>query len=225
MPEGQALLIGWYDTDPAYQPELDAWHSKEHMPERAALPGFLTAQRFRSLRDPGRYCVLYRVTGIEVFVSEPYLNVLNNPTEWTRKMMPGVRDMNRTLCAVAERRGGGFGSILHTIKCSPPPDGRHAFVGWLSEEAFPAALTGVGVVKVELAIADQDASRLKTQDQGLRGKPDEIADWVVLVEAYSVDEREASGISGPLSDLEIEVRGATVTERESFQLVHLISSV
>jgi hypothetical protein len=38
MSDGQALLIGWYDTNPAYQPELDSWHSKEHMPE--SVPRF-----------------------------------------------------------------------------------------------------------------------------------------------------------------------------------------
>ena len=42
MSEGHGLFVGWYDTDPSYQPELDLWHSKEHMPERAELPGFLT---------------------------------------------------------------------------------------------------------------------------------------------------------------------------------------
>jgi hypothetical protein len=224
MPNGQGLLIGWYDTNPAYQPELDLWHSKEHMPQRAALTGFLTAHRYRSMRNAGRYCVLYRTTSIEVFVSDAYLNVLNTPTEWTRKMMPGVLEMNRTLCTVVERRGGGFGSILHTIKCSPKPDGRAAFTGWLSAEAFPAALAEVGVIRVELAIADQEASRLKTQDQGLRGKPDEIADWVILVESYSEAGLHAFGDASPLSGREIEAHGAAVTERESFQLVHLILS-
>jgi hypothetical protein len=163
--------------------------------------------------------LLFRVTSIEVFVSEPYLKVLNNPTEWTRKMMPGVLNMNRTLCTVAGRGGGGFGSILHTIKCSPEPNRRGAFATWLSEEAFPAALAGVGVIRVELAIADQAASRLKTRDQGLRGKPDEIADWVVLVEAYSESGLEAFGDSAPLSGREIEVHGATVTGRSHSSLL------
>lgn len=224
MSDGQALLLGWYDTNPAYQPELDLWHSREHLPERAALPGFLTVERFRSLRDLGRYFLLFRVTNIEVFASDPYLRVLNNPTEWTRKMMPGVLNMNRTLCTVAGRAGGGFGSILHTIKCSPERSVRATFATWLRDEAFPAALASVGVVRVELAIANPEASRLKTRDQGLRGKPDEVADWVILVEAYSESGLEALGDSAPLSCREIEVRGATVTGRESFRLAHLISS-
>jgi hypothetical protein len=224
MPEGEGLLIGWYDTDPGCQPELDFWHSAEHMPQRAALPGFLTCHRYRSLRGPNRYCVRYRTTGIAAFASEAYLGVLNNPTEWTRKMMPGVRDMNRTLCTIAISRGRGFGGILHTVQCSPVPGARAAFAGWLGEEAFPATLSRPGIVRLELAIADREASRLKTRDQDLRGEPDAVADWVILVEAYTEDALGAASGPSPLSARDLEAHGATVTDAESFQLVHLIHS-
>ena len=224
MSEGQGLFVGWYDTDPSYQPELDLWHSKEHMPERARLPGFLTAQRYKSLCDSNRYCVLYRADSVEAFVSRPYLDVLNSPTEWTRKMMPGVLNLNRTLCQVVQRGGEGFGGVLVTVKCSPAPEARIAFSEWLSEEAFPASLAEFGIVRLELAIADQEASRLKTREQELRQKPDEIADWVLLVEAYSEGASEAFGDPGPLSRSEIEAHGAKVSDLDSFRLVHLISS-
>jgi hypothetical protein len=224
MPDGQGLLIGWYDINPGYQPELDQWHSQEHMPERARLPGFLTAARYRSLRRTDRYCLLFRTTGIDAFGSKPYLDVLNNPTAWTRKMMPGVLSMNRSLCRVAESRGGGFGGMLHTMKCSPAPDERVAFADWLSEEAFPAILSIFGIVRLELAIADQDASRLKTRDQDLRQRPDEIADWVVVMETYTEEALGALSESALLAAREFEAHGATAMEVESFQLVHLISS-
>jgi hypothetical protein len=70
MTRGSGLFVGWYDADPSLQPELDRWHSEEHMRERTGLPGFLSAQRYLSVDRPNRYCVLYRTEDVRTFCLE-----------------------------------------------------------------------------------------------------------------------------------------------------------
>ena len=123
------------------------------MPERVALPGFYTGQRYRSRSERWGYCVLYRAADVQTFVSAAYLDVLNNPTDWTRAMMPGIRNLNRTLCSVVRDTDGGFGSILHIVQLSPAPEPEET-LRWLDEIAIPAAMAEPGIVRVTLAVAD-----------------------------------------------------------------------
>jgi hypothetical protein len=184
MATGQGLLVAWYDADPAFQPELDQWHAKEHMPERVNLPGFLTGQRYADWDKEGSYCVLYRTVDVRTFVSERYLQVLNNPTEWTRRIMPGVRNLNRSLCSISREVGEGFGNILHTFQLSPPPNAEAEFLKWIDEFAIPAVFSDPHSVRLTLAASDKEISRTKTNEQALRSQPDAVSDWIMLIETY-----------------------------------------
>ena len=77
------------------------------MLERVAIPGFLSRPAVRRGRWTGRYLVVYEVTDIGVLTSPAYLERLDNPTAWTREVMPAVVGMNRTLCRVEASFGRG----------------------------------------------------------------------------------------------------------------------
>lgn len=220
MTTARGLFVAWYDSDPSFQPELDQWHSREHMSERVALPGFRTGQRYNSLDRQWRYCVLYRADEVRTFISAPYLQVLNNPTEWTRRMMPGIRNLNRSLCTIIRDAGAGFGSILCTIQFAPPSAGSE-FVGWVDETAIPAVLAEPGAVRLTLAVADKAISQTRTEEQALRTQPDMVSDWILLVESYA-----ASAIDSVwhLLSGSIEAHGGGRPARETFQLSHLLAS-
>jgi hypothetical protein len=221
MTTGQGLFVAWYDTDPLFQPELDRWHSKEHMLERVVLPGFRTGQRYTSLDEQWRYCVLYRADDVRTFVSEPYLQVLNNPTEWTRKMMPGIRNLNRSLCSIIRDAGAGFGNVLHTIQFSPSPTAQSDFLNWIDDAAIPAVLAEPGAVRLTLAVADRAISQTKTKEQTLRAQPDVVSDWVLLVESYaeSTINQAWRFLSGSM-----EEHGGYSPVGQTFQLSHLLVS-
>lgn len=219
MGAAKGIFVAWYDTDPAFQPELDQWHSKEHMPERVALPGFRTGQRYRDVDDPWRYCVLYRADDIQTFASQPYLRVLNHPTDWTSKMMAGLRNLNRSLCSIVRDAGGGFGRILHTIQFAPSPTDKSVFVGWLDHTVVPAIMAEPWSVRLTLAVADKAISQTKTIENTLRAQPDAVSDWILLVECH-VPPAQTS--AWQLLAESMEEHGGRHPVRRTFQLAHLL---
>ena len=42
---GNGMLALWNGVDPARRDEYDLWHTREHVPERVAVPGMLGARR------------------------------------------------------------------------------------------------------------------------------------------------------------------------------------
>ncbi|HYF19824.1 MAG TPA: hypothetical protein VEA40_18290, partial [Ramlibacter sp.] len=85
----RAFLALWNGIDDARrQPEYEAWHSFEHVPERVGLPGFLEALRYRqsTAGAPPDYFTCYWLDDIGALSSGPYGEVFQAPTNWTARM-------------------------------------------------------------------------------------------------------------------------------------------
>ena len=50
---GKAALALWVDIDPADDSAFEHWHSREHVQERVACPGWLRGSRFKGVEKPG----------------------------------------------------------------------------------------------------------------------------------------------------------------------------
>lgn len=181
---GTGCFIAWYDLQPGREADHDQWHSHEHMIERVAIPGFLRGLRYRSLTGNPRVCAIYQVETLATLTSPAYLERLNNPTPWSRRSLPLFVGMNRTLCSVAATHGHGIGGYLLTLQVTPEPEGAGPLREWLSAGALPALATRAGLCGAHLLVGDPGASQTRTQEKALRGDPDAMADWVVLVEGY-----------------------------------------
>jgi hypothetical protein len=115
---GSAAVAMWWDVDPGMRAEWEDWHTAEHMPERLALPGFLRGTRWVAESGEPSYFVLYETAGLDTITSGPYLERLNHPSPWSRKMMPHHRNMVRSLCTVRAGWGGGLTQALATVRLS-----------------------------------------------------------------------------------------------------------
>lgn len=196
---GSGCFIGWYDLIAGGDAEHDHWHTHEHMIERVAIPGFLRGARYRALDGGPRVCVVYQGAALKTFVSPAYLERLNNPTPWSQRCLPLFVGMNRTLCTVAATHGHGIGGTLLTIRLSPRDGEADRLKSWLVGQSLPELAGRPGLCGAHLLIADAPASQTGSQEKLLRGTPDLIADWVVLVEAYdrAVLEGVRAGFEGP----------------------------
>jgi hypothetical protein len=162
---GSAAVAIWCEVSPEVREEFDDWHAHEHMPERLSIPGFLRGSRW--VGDAG-YFMLYEVRDEAVLTGAAYLERLNNPTPWSRKMMPHHRNMVRGLCRVAQSHGRGLAQALATVR--------------LSRKVKLPDAAGKGLVAAHLLrnIAHPAAH---TTEQKLRGG-DRAPDWVALVIGY-----------------------------------------
>jgi hypothetical protein len=178
---GKAAIAMWWDVPPEAQAEWEEWHTYEHMPERLAIPGFLRGSRWVSECS---YFVLYEVADVATLTGPAYLARLNDPTPWSRKMMPHHKNMVRTLCAVRASYGDGVPSAMATIRFSPGAD-------------TPQLPAGKGVTAACL-LQSQPMPGASTTEQKIRGG-DATADWVLLVSGYDAQavERTAAGLSLP----------------------------
>jgi hypothetical protein len=189
---GDAAVAIWCDVAADVRPEFDDWHTHEHMPERLAIPGFLRGSRWVADDGPG-YFTLYEARGEATITAGPYLERLNHPTPWSRKMMPHHRNMVRGLCRVHARFGAGLGQALLTLRLSAVPAGIEARLGRLPARKGLAAA----------CLLRHIGRAPRTAEQDLRGT-DAAPDWVVLVSAYNAAAlasvaQELSGQSGMIA--------------------------
>jgi hypothetical protein len=176
---GNAAVAMWWDVAPQMRAEWEHWHSSEHMPERLAIPGFLRGTRWVAVSGAPSYFVLYEVTGLEAITGGAYLERLNNPTPWSRKMMPHHRNMVRSLCLVREGYGGGIPTVMATVRLS-------------GRIEMPR---GKGLTSAHLL--ESQPMPAQTTEQKIRGG-DASADWVLLVGGYDENAARAAAGSGAL---------------------------
>jgi hypothetical protein len=219
---GKGVFVAWFDADSTYEPEFDHWHSFEHMAERVVLPGFRSGQRYVALSNSPKFCVIYQTDDLATLVSAPYLQVLNNPTPWTQRMMPAIRGLNRTLCTVSASFGGGFGAYLLTLQLAAQPQQHDGLRSWLTHSALPELAKRPGLTGAHLLHGDRAASQTRTKEKEMRGDSDAIADWVVLVEGY--DRTAVEGVGrAELSPAALQDHGAADKMTSGlYQLVHLL---
>lgn len=178
---GQAALAMWWDMAAERRAEFEDWHSHEHLPERLRLPGFRRGSRWADAAGGEGFFVLYELAAHDVLASPAYLARLNDPTPWSRKMMPHHRNMVRSQCRVGASHGHGLGRALLTIRLSPQP-GRAAELEQTLRGALARLPERAGFVGGHLLVTEAPAIA-QTEEQKIRGG-DAAADWIILLGGY-----------------------------------------
>jgi len=181
---GEAAVAMWWDIAPSHRAEFEDWHSHEHFPERISIPGFMRGSRWASAEGGDGFFVMYELDSYATLTSSHYLGSLNNPTPWSKKMMPHHRNMIRSQCHIVESYGGGIGRAMMTLRLSPQKGGedtlRQFLKSVLSDLPARPGLTGAHL------LFTQTPNIAQTNEQTIRGG-DAVADWIVLVSGYDAD--------------------------------------
>lgn len=205
---GKAAVAMWWSVDPAQRAEFGDWHSHEHFPERMSIPGFMRGSRWTSTRDAVGFFVMYELDAYETLSSKGYLDRLNAPTPWSRKMMPHHLGMVRSQCRIEASFGGGIATSLATIRLSPE-NGR---VGALKEsllERLRETSPKPGMTGAHLLLTDAPKLAGQTAEQKIRGA-DQQADWIVLLSGYD-DAAVAAAAADLSSPTQLTEMGAAGT--------------
>jgi hypothetical protein len=93
------MLGIWNDIDPGDEREFNDWYTREHLPERLAIPGFRRGRRYVRWEDEQpsaqKYLTLYETESVETLASAPYLDRLDNRPSGLAESFPdsrGVRE-------------------------------------------------------------------------------------------------------------------------------------
>jgi hypothetical protein len=125
--------------------EFNAWYNTEHVPERIAVPGFLTARRYVVEGTPGRYMAHYDLSDLSVLHTEPYANISRNPSPWTRRITHKLAENTRNEYELVQSIGQAPSdaapyALLVRIETEPEDDAE--LNAWYEQDHL-AALQGV----------------------------------------------------------------------------------
>ena len=187
---GSAVLVNWGGIVETKEIEYNEWHSKEHMPERISIPGFLRG--IRAIGIPGtdikhKYFMMYEAEKKEVFVSKKYLEKLNKPTEWTKEILSNYLSPSRTICSVIYSKSIGVGGYLSTIrflgKNIPNNQNVESLKSYASTLLKLKGITGMHVI-----LGDCIFGQMKTEEKKYRssqGLGDQLVTQAVIVEGLN----------------------------------------
>ncbi|MGY3037248.1 hypothetical protein ACVIIV_006418 [Bradyrhizobium sp. USDA 4354] len=182
---GKAAVAMWWNVRSDQRSEFGDWHSHEQFPERMSIPGFRRGSRWTSTTDPEGFFVLYELEQYEVLTSKGYLDRLNAPTPWSRKMMPHHLGMVRSQCRIVASFGGGRGDLACDHQASPDV-GREAELQAHLSDTLGALAQKPGLTGAHLLLTDTPRMSSPTTEQQIRGE-DGAADWIVLLSGYDCD--------------------------------------
>jgi len=217
---GQGVLAIWHTITPEGEAEYWRWHDREHIPERVGVPGFLRGRRYRSLERSLDYLDLYEVEDAETLRSAPYLARLNDPTPWTRRVVPHFINTLRVGYRVATSAGRGQGGVLLTLQLEAP-GGAADRPAALAAPGLAAIQDVTGVVSVHVLAATPEVTSIATEEKRLRGPGDRdrgaVEPWCLLVEAD--DAAVLGGLrAGPLAPESLRAHGAELRLAGAYQL-------
>jgi len=178
MSTGQGFLGIFNDVPAAAETDYLHWLTREHTQERLSVPGFLRVRVFRTeKKEKSGYFILYRLRHSDVIASEAYLARLNAPTEWSRRIMPILKDFRRAGGRVVHEAGSGEGSTVLPLVCARP-----------DTEAVMAAMDKIvtmdAIVSARFFESDKAGTAIPTTERATRSG-DGTFDALLVVEALT----------------------------------------
>jgi hypothetical protein len=154
--KGTALLMVWADVPADREPEFNRWYNEEHVPERLAVPGFLSAARYEAVKGGPKHLACYELESAAVMESPAYKKVQANPTPWTKRCSPDVIGTTfiRNIYTMIHPRavtpaiaGAGMAPALQIGRMDVPPAVDAEFNDWYNTIYVPNYEKVPGVIR------------------------------------------------------------------------------
>ena len=184
---GQAALGIWMDIVPGVEDDFERWYREQHFPERLGVPGFLRGRRYRTVREAPTFFTLYETENADVLRSAAYMTCLNNPTDWTRRVLPNMRNVVRNAYRLIHTVGIGMGQAVITLRLDPLP-GREDQLRRRYQGEVLAGLTRVpDVLSASLFEAEPVATGVITEERKLVGTMGTASPFLCICEVREPD--------------------------------------
>lgn len=152
----RGLLFVMMEIPEEHEEELNRWYDEEHLPERRACEGFLTARRFVAVDGPPRYLATYDLESVDVLSAPAYRRLMDQLSPWTKRI-GGLVTTN--LRRVYEERTPVDGSLdaasaegddaagLLAVLTDVVPGGEAELVEWYDREHLRERMTCPGFLR------------------------------------------------------------------------------
>jgi hypothetical protein len=181
------ILALWNDCAPDGEVEYERWYMGQHLPERVGVPGFRFGRRYTRVDGDRKFFTFYELDAPDVLWSPEYLKRLENPTDWTQRVMLDFRNTVRTACRKVASAGMALGGHVVTFRFMSPTAPGEDLENVVRSEILPALLDRAGICQAHLWIAAVEQTPANTAETDLRGE-DELMSWAVIVETTRLEE-------------------------------------
>jgi hypothetical protein len=220
---GLGAVCIWHDLLPEAVDEFYQWHNREHMPERLGIPGFRRGRRFIAVAGAPTYFNLYEADNAEVLGGPNYLERLDSPTAWTRRVVASFRRVSRSICRVAYSEGVGEGGFMLTQRFDVDAAEAERTSDALRRRLLPPLAGRKGIAGVHLCLADEAISRIETAEKKARSEATAIPGWIVLIEGTSEIDVRGAGESLTADLRALPGMPAPAIDTSIYQLQHALS--
>jgi len=174
----KGILAIWNDCAIGHADEYEAWYQSEHLPQRLSVPGFYSGRRYEALTPGPKFFTYYEVENPAVLTSQEYLEVLENPTPATRRIMKqAFLNMNRTVCSRQVLVEGASGACAVTL----------TWTGEIPAVLNPKTLAIHKPQRIETWAATSQNSELSAEEE-IRGVDDQKISNAILLEFMREEE-------------------------------------
>jgi hypothetical protein len=178
--EGTGLLVIWTDVAPEAELEFNRWYDTEHIPQLLGVEGFLSGKRYQATEGKPKYIAIYELTSEDVLKSERFLKVRDNPTPWTRRMLPLLRNTQRgvfrQIFSYGERPPKDAEFVL-TVRLNTPAEHEKDFTAWYNEDHIPALVGVPGVYCARRYLAVEGDPRFLAVYEMSNGEIPKTPEW------------------------------------------------
>jgi hypothetical protein len=94
----RGLLFSQMDPPPGEEDDFHDWYEHEHIPARIALDGFTRAARYRGVDGGPAHLAVYELKGLDVLATPEYVQLKEQPSERTARMLGTVASFTRYTC-------------------------------------------------------------------------------------------------------------------------------
>ena len=178
----QGFLAIWCEIGMEDLVDYRNWQTQEHIADRVYSPGFLGMRLFCSVDNPCAHFFLYATESAAVLSSPLYLRILDNPSPWTRRLMPKFGPFDRAAGEKLVKIGRGFGS--HVLVSRVRTDGRPLDAA-AAKEALRRFINLPDTVGVRLLTTDRATTGIESEEKTMRGSVEGDFDYLLVVEALS----------------------------------------
>ena len=177
----KGFLAIWCEIGAEDLGDYRAWITKEHIADRTFLPGWNGARFCVDVTNELAHFFLYATENKDVFSAQPYLNVLNNPSPWTNRIMPKFGPFDRALGEQLFKLGNGFGSYMMVSRIKDESSIDLADV----KSKFAKFMDMPDIVSVRLMKLDRSATDIKSQEKTMRKGAEGDFHYLLVIEAIS----------------------------------------
>lgn len=206
---GEGAICIWHDVPMPVRADYYEWHDREHMPERVGIPGFRRGRRYIAIEGAPEIYTLYETEAPQINAGADYLQRLNNPSAWTRRVAPQLTNNIRSLCRVLLSLGNGQGGLLATLRYDVAAGREEEQRRLLMHRVLPALADAPTIVGVHLCVADLAASSIQTEEKKGRAQQALMPGWIVMVEGGGDVASLRTACDAALDDAVLTAAGAS----------------